>query len=163
MTYPETQVDHSALKTNQAFIIGLLVIAFVLNWPVLVAFVGGVMLLGSLTKRPGFVAAYRALRRLGVANPDFIRDHPEPHRFAQTVGGLFLAGGFVALFSGAAVTLGWILAWIVVALAALNLFGGFCVGCALYYWFSRLGLPGFDRQPPPGTFPGKRPSVQGQG
>lgn len=163
MTYPETQVDHAALKTNQAFIIGLLIVAFVLNWPVLVAFVGGVMLLGSLTTRPGFVPAYRGLRRLGVVNPDIIRDHPEPHRFAQTLGGLFLAGGTVALLSGAAITLGWVLAWIVVALAALNLFGGFCVGCALYYWLSRLGIPGFEHQPPPGTFPGKRPSVPSEG
>lgn len=163
MTYPETQVDHSALKTNQAFIIGLLVVAFVLNWSLLVALVGAVMLIGSLMKRPGFLPAYRALQRLGVLNPDIIRDHPEPHRFAQTLGGIFLAGGFAGLATGAATTLGWILAWLVVALAALNLFGGFCVGCALYYWLSRLGIPGFNRQPPPGTIPGQRPSAPSQG
>ncbi|MDX1601027.1 MAG: DUF4395 domain-containing protein [Anaerolineales bacterium] len=158
MNVPESQVDHNALRTNQAFIIGLLLIGFILDWTPLVVFVGAVMLLGSLLKRPGFVPAYRALRRLGVVEADILRDHPQPHRFAQTVGGVVLAGASAALLSGAA-SLGWILAWLVIALAALNLFGGFCVGCAIYYWFSRLGLPGFDRSPPPGTVPGRRPST----
>ena len=40
------------------------------------------------------------------------------------------------------------LVWLVIALAALNLFGGFCVGCAMYYWFNRLQVPGFIRAPP---------------
>jgi hypothetical protein len=31
----------------------------------------------------------------------------------------------------------------VIALASLNLFAGICVGCLMYYWFNRLGLPGF--------------------
>lgn len=161
MSVPESQVDHNALRTNQAFIIGLLLIGFILDWTPLVVFVGAVMLLGSLLKRPGFVPAYRMLRRLGVVDTDILRDHPQPHRFAQTVGGLVLAGGSAALLSGAA-SLGWILAWLVIALAALNLFGGFCVGCAIYYWFSRLGLPGFDRSPPPETVPGRRPSTTEQ-
>jgi hypothetical protein len=39
--------------------------------------------------------------------------------------------------------LGWALSWIVVALAALNLFAGICVGCLMYYWLNRLGVPGF--------------------
>ena len=161
MSFPEHQVDHNALRTNQAFIIGLLLIGFILDWTPLVVFVGAVMLLGSLLKRPGFLPAYRTLRRLDVVETDILRDHPQPHRFAQTVGGLALAGASAALLSGAA-SLGWILAWLVIGLAALNLFGGFCVGCAIYYWFSRLGLPGFDRSPPPGTAPGRRPSTSEQ-
>ena len=47
---------------------------------------------------------------------------------------------FLAECSG---RLGWVLTWIVVALAALNLFAGICVGCLMYYWFNRLGVPGF--------------------
>jgi hypothetical protein len=42
-----------------------------------------------------------------------------------------------------ATVLGWVLTWFVVALAALNLFAGICVGCLMYYWFNRLGVPGF--------------------
>ena len=43
------------------------------------------------------------------------------------------------------------------AYGALNLFAGFCAGCAVYYWLNRLQVPGFARTPPPGTFPGMRP------
>ena len=46
---------------------------------------------------------------------------------------------------------------LVAALAALNAFGGFCVGCAVYYWLARFNLPGFGKQPPNGTFPGMKP------
>ena len=34
---------------------------------------------------------------------------------------------------------------------------GFCAGCAVYYWLGKLRLPGFVKDPPPGTFPGMRP------
>ena len=156
MNAPQTMVDHNALRTNQGFIIGLLILAFILDSTALVGFVGLTMLLGSVTKRPGFILAYRGLRQLNLVQPDRITDHPEPHRFAQTVGSAFLIAAVASLvlgFSG----LGWALAWIVVALAALNLFVGFCVGCAAYYWLSRLGVPGFEHQPPTGTRPGWRP------
>ena len=67
-----------------------------------------------------------------------------------------ILGGFATLLAGVP-ELGWALAWLVVALAALNLFGGFCVGCAVYYWLNLLHLPGFVKAPPAGTFPGLRP------
>ena len=88
--------------------------------------------------------------------PDVVDDNPEPHRFSQIVGFLFLTAGSVALYLGSSF-LGWTLVWIVVALAALNAFGGFCVGCAMYYWFARLNVPGFGKQPPAGIFPGMKP------
>jgi hypothetical protein len=43
------------------------------------------------------------------------------------LGGLFLAAGVLALLL-AALVLGWGLAWLVIALAAANLFLGFCAG-----------------------------------
>ena len=58
--------------------------------------------------------------------------------------------------------LGWGLVWLVAALAALNAFGGFCVGCAVYYWLNRLQIPGFRKAPPAGTFPGMRPQQGGE-
>jgi hypothetical protein len=39
------------------------------------------------------------------------------------------------------------LAWLVVTLAALNLFLGFCAGCFVYYQLNRLQVPGFDHRP----------------
>ena len=153
------KVDHSALKTNQLFIIALSILAFILNVPILAAFVALVMGIGSALKVPGFGFVYKyLLKRRGWMGPDVLNDNPEPHRFAQFLGFLFMTGGSLALFSGASV-LGWALVWLVVALAALNAFGGFCVGCAVYYWLSRFNLPGFTKHPPEGTFPGMKPKI----
>ncbi len=153
------KVDHSALKTNQLFIIVLNVLAFILNAPILAAFVALVMGLGSALKVPGFGFVYKyVLKPRGWMKSDVLNDNPEPHRFAQFLGFLFMTGGSIALGSGVSV-LGWGLVWLVVALAALNAFGGFCVGCAVYYWLSRFKLPGFTKQPPEGTFPGMKPKV----
>jgi len=151
------KVDHAALRTNQAFIIGLNILAFILNVPWLSAAVAVVMVLGTILKKPGFGFIYRlVLKPLGIVRPDVVQDNPEPHRFAQGLGGTVLLAGAGALFGGLSV-LGWGLVWLVVALAALNLFGGFCVGCAMYYWLSRLDVPGFEKSPPPDTVPGMRP------
>lgn len=153
------KVDHSALKANQLFIISLNILAFILNLPILAAIVALVMGIGSLLKVPGFILIYKhILKPLGWMKPDVLDDNPEPHRFAQFLGFLFMTAGSAALFSGASV-LGWSLVWLVAALAALNAFGGFCVGCAVYYWLSRFNLPGFAKQPPAGTFPGMKPKI----
>ncbi|HEX5837592.1 MAG TPA: DUF4395 domain-containing protein [Anaerolineales bacterium] len=153
------KVDHSALKANQLLIISLSILAFIWDLPALAAFVALVMGLGSVLKAPGFLPIYKyVLKPRAWMQPDVLDDNPEPHRFAQFLGFLFMTAGSIALFSGAAV-LGWSLVWIVIALAALNAFGGFCVGCAVYYWLSRLQLPGFSKRPPEGTFPGMKPKA----
>lgn len=155
-------VDHSALGTNQAVIITLLILGFIFNAPLLAGIVAAFMLGGTILGKPGFGWLYtRVLRPLKLVRPDVLQDNPEPHRFAQGLGGTFVLVGFVALLLGIPV-LGWGLAWLVVALAALNLFGGFCVGCAIYYWLNRLHVPGFDRHAPAGTVPGLRPRRGGQ-
>lgn len=154
-----TKVDQNALRMNQAFIISLLLIGFLFNTPVLVLLVMAVMLIGSAVGRPGFLPVYRAiLLRMGWVRPDPVPDHPEPHRFAQTFGGSVLIGASLALLLGAP-GLGWGLTWLVIFLAALNLFGGFCAGCFVYYWLGRLSVPGFSQTPPPNTFPGMRPKA----
>lgn len=141
-------VDQSALQVNQAFIIGLLILAFVLDAAWLVAFVALVMLLGTaVSKLSLFKRIYQhILKPAGLVKPKVIEDNPEPHRFSQGLGGLFLTGATIALLAGFPV-LGWGLAWLVVALAAINLFLGFCVGCFMYYQFNKLGLPGFKVSP----------------
>lgn len=150
-------VDHAAIATNQATLILLLVAAFVLNQPLLVLLVAAFMLSGTALAKPGFGWIYtRILRPAGLVKPEVLQDNPEPHRFAQGFGGVVVLAGFAALLTGLS-TLGWALVWLVVALAALNLFGGFCMGCAMYYWFNRLNVPGFAKSPPGNTFPGLRP------
>lgn len=153
------KVDHAALKANQLLIISLNILAFIFDQPWLAAFVALVMGLGSAFKVPGFLPIYQnVLKPFGWMKPDVLDDNPEPHRFAQFLGFIFMTAGSAALFLGASV-LGWTLVWIVIALAALNAFGGFCVGCAVYYWLARFNLPGFAKQPPAGTFPGMKPKA----
>lgn len=142
------KVDHSALRTNQAFIIGLSVLAFVLNSWLLIAFVSAVMLVGTVFPSAGLFKAvyFSALKPRGWVKPDVKVDNPEPHLFAQGFGGVVLLIAVLALIGGVPV-LGWALTWLVIALAALNLFAGVCVGCMMYYQFNRLGVPGFTQAP----------------
>jgi Domain of unknown function (DUF4395) len=152
-------IDLTALKVNQAFIILLLILAFILNltWLVLVVFL--MMALGTLVGVPGFKPLYQyILKPTNIAKPEIVRDNPEPHRFAQGFGAAVLLVAFLALL-GDSTVLGWLLSWLVVALAAINLFAGFCVGCFVYYWLNRLGVPGFIKAPPPNTIPGMRPPL----
>jgi len=154
-----TKVDHTAIKTNQAVIILLNIVAFVIDAPWLAGIVALVMIIGTLLKAPGFKFVYRILKSAKLVKPDVLLDNPEPHRFAQGFGGVVMLAGTLSLFAGATV-LGWGLVWLVAALAALNLFGGFCMGCAMYYWLGRLNVPGFVKSPPEGTFPGMRPKAR---
>jgi hypothetical protein len=88
----------------------------------------------------------RWLKPSGLVTADVIPDNPEPHRFAQGFGGVVLAMAVLSLLLGQTV-FGWALVWLVVVLAGLNLFLGFCAGCFLYYQLNRLKVPGFERSP----------------
>lgn len=157
--HPLQKVDHSALRANQLTIITFNILGFIFNQPILAVLVTVAMGLGALLKVPGFILLYRYFfQPLRILKPDVLDDNPEPHRFAQFLGFLFMSAGSISIYLGAA-TLGWSLVWLVVALAALNAFGGFCVGCAVYYWLARLHVPGFTKNPPAGFFPGVKPKA----
>lgn len=142
------KVDQSALKVNQAFIIGLLVLAFLLDAVWLVALVAVVMLVGTAVPSLGlFKRIYQhILQPAGIIKPQVIEDNPEPHRFSQGLGGVFVALATLALLAGLP-AVGWALVWLVVILAGLNLFLGFCAGCFMYYQLHKLGVPGFRVSP----------------
>ncbi len=147
-TTGERRVDQSALRVNQAFIIGLTLLAFITDSWVLVAFVAAVMLVGTLFPAASlFKQIYRhLLRPAGLVKANVITDNPEPHRFAQGLGGIFLTLSTLLLGLGQPLA-GWVLAWMVIILAGLNLFLGFCAGCFMYYQLNRLGVPGFKHSP----------------
>ncbi|MBI3960380.1 MAG: DUF4395 domain-containing protein [Chloroflexi bacterium] len=135
------RVDHTALKVNQAFIIGLLVLAWLLNQPWLVAFVGLVMLVGTVWPQAGlFKHIYsNILKPAGLLKPDPRPDTLAPHLFAQGLGAIVLAVAVLAFGVGAVIT-GWLLTALVIVLAAINLFAGFCVGCFIYFQLARRGI-----------------------
>jgi hypothetical protein len=136
------KVDTTAIKFNQACIITFTLLAYALDLPWLVLFVGAVLAVGTIW--PGaalFQQAYRqVLKPIGLVKPHVIDDDPAPHRFAQGVGATFLGLSSLALLALNAISLGWGLAGLVVVLAAINLFFNFCAGCFVYYQLRRLGL-----------------------
>lgn len=142
------RIDQTGLRVGMATTIILLLVGFILGaWP-LVLFVAIAQLLGALESP---VAPYKlfyqhVLKLRGVVKPNIITDNPEPHRFAMLVGAIFNFSATLALLSGAA-GLGWALVWVVIALANLNFWANFCVGCYVYYQLGKFGVPGFNRQP----------------
>ncbi len=144
----ERRVDHNQIRTNQVFTITLLALSFVLDAPALAAFTALVMVISAAMPPLGlFSWVYqRLLLPTGIVKPDIVPDNPEPHRFAQLVGSVFVGLGVLALVAALPV-IGWALIGLVIVLASLNLFAGWCAGCTMYYWFNRLGIPGFDRAP----------------
>ena len=137
----QTKVDQTALKFNQGSIITVLLLAFLMASPCVVAEVAAVMLVGTLAPNAGLFKQIYAtvVKPRGWLKPNVIADDPQPHLFAQGVGALFLIASSAALFAGAAMV-GWVLAAIVIVLAAVNLFLGFCAGCFVYFQLARAGV-----------------------
>ncbi|OLC54152.1 MAG: hypothetical protein AUH85_12520 [Chloroflexi bacterium 13_1_40CM_4_68_4] len=133
--------DRSALKVNQAAIIALTILAFVLQQPWLVALVAAVMLAGTIDSRFAlFQQLYlRVLKPAGLVKPRVVMDDPTPHRFAQGLGGSFMAASTIALALHADAA-GWALSALVVALAFVNFAFDFCVGCQLFFLLTRAGV-----------------------
>src|SRR6266540_5165936 len=108
-------VDQTALKVNQTLIVLLVVAAFVLGarpvgvW--IVAFVAVALAIGAA--RPGYgpfqLLYRRVLRPAGLLRPRSRPDDPQPHRFAQALGAVFLAVAAVLLLLGG-IAVGWTLA-----------------------------------------------------
>ncbi|MEI7672083.1 MAG: DUF4395 domain-containing protein [Deltaproteobacteria bacterium] len=138
-------VDYSALRFNQAAIIALVVAGFILDVPLLPTIVASVLLAGSITPNLAlFKLTYKYVALpLKLVRPDPVEDSPAPHAFAQLLGGIVLASAVIFLRLGLPLA-GWTLAWVVVLLAAANLFFGFCAGCFVYFQLGKIGVPGFQ-------------------
>jgi hypothetical protein len=136
------KVDTTAIKFNQASIVVLTIVGFLLDQSYLVLFVGLVLAVGTLVPQASlFKLIYqKLLKPNGLLKANIIDDDPAPHQFAQGVGALFLLVASGALLLLGAPVLGWTLAWIVIVLAAINLFFNFCAGCFVYYQLDRVGL-----------------------
>lgn len=148
MTQSLRKVDQNGLKTGMAITIVLLIAAFILNSPLLVAIVAVCQLIGAaaLPFAPYKLIYDYAVKPAGIVRPKVITDNPEPHRFAMLVGGIFNLAGVLLLLAGMTAA-GWVPVWIVIALANLNFWLNFCAGCWMYYQFNRLGVPGFTVSP----------------
>jgi Domain of unknown function (DUF4395) len=145
--------DRSVLKVNQMILMVVIVVGYLVGlaysgaaWalPVL-----AVMMLAAVAS-PAFNLPRRlyihVLRPSGIVRPRIVQEDPAPHRFAQLVGGVFLAAASIFVVTGFLVV-AWALAWIVAALAFLNFACNICVGCIMYAQLVRLGLLPLGHEP----------------
>lgn len=114
VTTPEGTVDHNGLRSNQAAIIIALLVGFVSDTVLLVGLVAVLMLIGTALNTQAFRWVYRGiLLPLHVVRPDPVPDHPAPHRFAQGLGGSFLAVASLAFVLSMPIV-GWASTWLVI-------------------------------------------------
>jgi hypothetical protein len=144
-------VDHSALKVNQTGIVATVLVAFVGSLffkplELLIPLLAVVLLLGTFAPQLALFKQiyFKVLRPRGIVKPRPVQDRPEPHNFAQGLGGVFLAVSslflWVGVGNGTAEIIGLALALLVAALAFVNLAFGYCLGCQIYYQLGRAGL-----------------------
>ena len=138
-------VDHSALKVNQTGIVATVLVAFIGSafyrpLLVLIPLLAIVLLLGRFVPQLAlFKQLYlKVLKPRGIVKPRPVQDRPEPHNFAQGLGGVFLVVSSVLLIT--VPVLGLALALLVAVLAFVNLAFGYCLGCQIYFQLGKRGL-----------------------
>lgn len=138
MTDGPAPIDPRGPRTNQAVLACALVLGFALRqWWVVPLFAVVLLLGAAFGPRWGPVLRfYQEVVRPRLAPPAELED-PRPPRFAASVGVGFLSASTLAFLVGAPVV-GWTLALVVAALAALAAVTGLCVGCEMYVLFVRL-------------------------
>ena len=145
MSTPTGIVDHAALKVNQTGIVTTVLVSFVgsvLFRPllVLIPLLAVVLLLGTFAPQLALFKQlyFKVLKPRGIVKPRPVQDRPEPHNFAQGLGGVFLAVASIFLIPVPVV--GLALALLVAVLAFVNLAFGYCVGCQIFYQLERRGV-----------------------
>jgi hypothetical protein len=139
-------VDHSALKVNQAGIVLTVLVAFFGSWAfyrpllVLIPLLAIVLLLGTFAPQLALFKQlyFKVLKPLGIVKPRPVQDRPEPHNFAQGLGGVFLAISSVLLLP--LPVSGQVAVVLVAVLAFVNFAFGYCLGCQIYFQLGKAGL-----------------------
>jgi hypothetical protein len=149
LTPPARFIDPRGQRFGAGVSAFILVLAFGTGQFWLAALVGLNLLIsagfGSRLFLPGrpWPLIRRALRR-GPAEPE----HEYPPRFAQALGGLFVALGTAAYVAGFG-QVGWLLVAAVAGLQILLASTGYCLGCKLYFlrwWVPSLCARAFGYQ-----------------
>jgi Domain of unknown function (DUF4395) len=142
---PSQVVDYSALKVNQAGIIATVLVTFIgsffsLAFLALIPLLGIVLLLGTFVPQLALFKQlyFHVLKPAGTVKPRPVQDRPEPHNFAQGLGGVFLGIASILLFVTPIASIA--LALLVAALAFVNLAFGYCLGCQIFFQLEKRGL-----------------------
>jgi hypothetical protein len=138
-------VDHSALKVNQTGIVVTVLVAFIGSafykpLLVLIPLLAIVLLVGTFAPQLALFKQFyfQVLKPRGIVKPRPVQDRPEPHNFAQGLGGVFLV--VASAFLLPVPVIGLALALLVAVLAFVNLAFGYCLGCQIYFQLSKRGV-----------------------
>jgi len=138
--------DRSVLKVNQVILMAGLAAGYLVSLArplaaIALPLFAAMMLHGAAVPPQSLprVLYLKVLKPRGLVRPRVAIEDPAPHRFAQLVGGVFLAAGSVLALAGLYVA-AWTLGWIVIALAFLNFAFDVCVGCIMYAQLVRAGV-----------------------
>jgi hypothetical protein len=131
-------IDPRGPRTNQAVLSVALVVGFLLRLEWVAPLFAFVLALGAVFG-PNYgpvLRFYQAVIKPRLAPPTELED-PRPPRFAAVIGVMFLISAS-SMFALGFATVGWTLALVVAALAALAAISGICVGCEMYVLLIRL-------------------------
>jgi len=133
LTPPARYIDPRGQRFGAALSALILIAAFVANLPWLAALVGVDLLVAALFGARFFLPGrpwplVRRSLRLGPTEPE----HEYPPRFAQAMGGTFIAIG-AAIFALGFTPLGWLFFGAVAALQTVLAATGYCLGCRMYF------------------------------
>jgi len=138
-------VDHSALKVNQTGIVATVLVAFIGSafyrpLLVLIPLLAIVLLVGTFAPQLALFKQFyfKVLKPRGIVKPRPVQDRPEPHNFAQGLGGVFLVVSSAFLLP--VPVIGLALALLGAVLAFVNLAFGYCLGCQIYFQLGKRGL-----------------------
>ena len=138
--------DRSVLKVNQVILMAGLIAGYAVSLAKPLAAVAlplfaAMMLHGAAVPARSLprVLYLKVLKPRGLVRPRVVVEDAAPHRFAQLVGGVFLAAASLLALAGLGVA-AWTLGWIVVGLAFLNFAFDLCVGCIMYAQLVRVGV-----------------------
>ena len=133
LTPPARYIDPRGQRFGAGLSAVLLIVAIVAQQSWLAALVGLNLLIASafgsrlfLPGRPW--ALIKKSLRLGPTEPE----HEYPPRFAQALGGIFIALGTIAFVAGLTL-LGWVFVAAVAGLQTLLAATGYCLGCKMYF------------------------------
>jgi len=133
LTPPARYIDPRGQRFGAGLSAVLFVVAIVAQQFWLAALVGLNLLIasafGSRLFLPGRPWPFiRKALRLGPIEPE----HEYPPRFAQALGGIFVAIGTIAFLAGLTLV-GWVFVAAVAGLQTLLATTGYCLGCKLYF------------------------------
>lgn len=140
MSATPAQIDVRGPRFGAALTFTVLVVAYLLSSPILLAVQVVVFAVGALAglRWSPYGNLFRFLkRRFPQIGPPPATEAEAGPRFSQLMGMLFSGAGLAAVLAGAD-TLGWALVLVVVALSGLLAATGICVGCEVHAIGQRL-------------------------